>query len=66
MARSQATQKSDNKYDSNGFLQIIDRSLRNMIGEVITLLRVNNRHLEEMSGNTLNEDDLEGSQFSKE
>ena len=66
MARSQATQKSDNQYDSNGFLQIIDRSLRNMIGEVITLLRVNNRHLEEMSGNTLNEDDLEGSQFSKE
>ena len=66
MARSQATQKSDNKYDSNGFLQIIDRSLRNMIGEVITLLRVNNRHLEEMTGNTLNEDDLEGSQFSKE
>jgi len=66
MARSQATQKSDNQYDSNGFLQIIDRSLRNMIGEVITLLRVNNRHLEEMTGNTLNEDDLEGSQFSKE
>ena len=66
MARSSATQNTGGSYDNNGFLQVIDRSLRNMIGEVITLLRVNNRHLEEMTGNTLNEDDLEGSQFSKE
>ena len=66
MARSPAQQKSENSYGSNGFLQVVDRGLRSLLSEIISLLRVNNAHLEEMTGNTLNEDDLEGSQFSKE
>jgi hypothetical protein len=37
-----------------------------MFGEMVRLMRINNRHLEEMTGNALNEEDLVNDMFSQE
>tara|TARA_Y100000310_G_scaffold121659_1_gene120404 strand:+ start:1505 stop:1708 length:204 start_codon:yes stop_codon:yes gene_type:complete len=54
------------KIQPGGVLAVADQTLRSMFGEMVRLMRINNRHLEEMTGNALNEEDLVNDMFSQE
>ena len=48
----------------SGFLGVIDQGVRQLLTEVVRLLRVNNKHLEEISGNQITTEDLIDDEFS--
>lgn len=66
MARTPVVKMDVEQRNTQGFLQVIDTGARSLLTEIVKLLRINNRHLEEMTGNTLNEEDFTGSQFGNE